>query len=712
MSYLDTYRRMLLDMHIPDHDPSFLERYDPAALASLYERANVQAVMLYCNSHVGLLNYPSETGRMHAGLHGRDVVGELVGHLRDRDIRTCAYYSVLFDNQAVGEHPEWWISPVPAPATPTDRPRPLPRYGICCPNKEAYVDLTQARISELLGRYDFDCLFYDMTFWAAICGCVECRERYLAEEGAEIPTTVDWYSPKWCRFQAARERWLAEFVQRIVAASKAVRPDMPVYNNFALSVTDWTSGFPLDIAREVDFLGGDMYGDRTEQLVVSKLMANLTQQRPAEFMTSLCVNLRDHVRLRDRDDLLMRAYAATAHSSATLFIDAIDPDGGVDAARYDLAGSVFSEIAPYEPYLGGEPIEDVAVYHSSESRMSLDEIGTPTGSHHLRGGDTPHQRALRGACRMLQRAHIPFGVITRKQLDELDRYAVVVLPNVTRMDIDEVYALRDYVHRGGCLYASGNSSLVDTAGARHSDFMLADVFGVACDGEDVGTPLYARASDPMTAELMAPQRYVSLMPLIEAMAMQGMDVSGEPVRIPDVRATTGRGLATLSYPYRYPKPGTVADKDWSSIHSWPPHLDTDREVIVANTFHEGSSIYSAFDLEATDAPCNERLFVGLVRHLLGDRARFEAGVHPAVWVNAFHRPLHRHVTVSLVNHQHDLPPVGVRDITIRLRAPSGEGFTDVVAAPDGTPVEHGTDEGGVTIRLASLERFALLVASY
>ncbi|MEX2394469.1 MAG: alpha-amylase family protein, partial [Actinomycetota bacterium] len=583
--YLGTYRRMLLDMHITDADPSFMTKYDPIALARLYERANVGGVMLYTNSHVGLTYYPASEGRMHPGIGGRDVVGELVDALHKRDIKACAYYSVLFDNWAVTEHPEWWTSPLRDPdASSTGGSggsRSIPRYGVVCPSNEDYVKLTLARITELLDRYDFDCLFYDMTFWAAVCGCARCRDRY----GADLPTRIDWTDPAWCRFQAAREDWMRSFVERIVDAAKLVAPGLRVYNNFALAVANWGPGFALDLAELVDFCGGDMYGDRDEQLVVSKLMMNLTKNRPAEFMTSLCVNLRDHVGLRTADDLAMKAFAATAHGSATLFIDAIDPDGGVDAPRYEMVREVFDRVASYEHLLGGEPVEDIAVYHSSESRMSFEENGRPVDRP---GRGTPaHQRALRGACRYLQRAHLPFGVITRRQLDELDRYRVIVLPNVTRLDGDEVHAFREFVRRGGRLYASAWTSLLEVAGKLHYDFLLADVFGAVSDGVEAGSALYAKPVDDETAASLSPQRYLSVMP-----RMRGMEVVGH-VRAPSTRATTGRPLATLTYPYGHPHPGSAIDRHWSSIHSWPPHLDTDRAVLVENVFGAGRCVYSA-----------------------------------------------------------------------------------------------------------------------
>src|ERR1019366_6894391 len=108
---------------------------------------------------------------------------------------------------------------------------------------------------------------------------------------------------------------------------------------------------------------------------------------------------------------------------------------------------------PYEQYLGGEPIEDVAVYFSGHSQMDFAENG-PVTNFIASKNKYPHLEAVRGACRALAGAHVPFGVITRRQIDELDRFKVVILPHVLRMDADEVRAFREYVQRGGSLYAS------------------------------------------------------------------------------------------------------------------------------------------------------------------------------------------------------------------------------------------------------------------
>ena len=631
-AYLSTYRRMLLDMHITDFDPSFMREYDPIVVADQYVTANATGVMLYCNSHVGLTYYPAPFGRQHPGVAGRDCVGELVDALHERGISACAYYSVLFDNETVSNNPEWFVSPIQDPNR-TGGGGSLPRYGIVCPSNDLYVELTEQRMTDLLTRYDFDCLFYDMTFWAVVCGCGRCRDRYRTETGAEIPETIDWNDPDWLTFQRVREDWMRIFVQRIVGAARTVKPDLPVYNNFALSVGNWVPGFALDFAREVDFLGGDMYGDRTEQLFVSKLMLNLTENRPAEFMTSICTNLTDHVRVRSEDELRMKALAAAMHNSACLFIDAVDPSGRIDPARYEMVGRIFERYASYEQYFyGGDAVEDVAIYHSSDSRMNVAENGRHVGSAQIETLNTPHQKAVLGACHMLQRAHLPFGVVTKRQLQVLFRYAVVVLPEVTRMTDDEADAFAAYVEQGGSLYVSGTMHPA-----------LASTLGITVDSTHDGAVLYGR----FDGDLDAGQRYISI-------------TGRRGVSVPAIASSTGTTLASLTTAYGHPHPGTVLDRHWASIHATVPHDDTDAPMVVQN----GNAIYSAFPIESTDSPANERAFIGCIDRLLAGRERFRGTTHPSVWITMFDQRDRR--VLWLLNYQADLPPAPVHDTVVKI----------------------------------------------
>ncbi len=710
------YRRMLVDMHIPDWDPAFLSKFDPAEMVRLYKVAGLTSVMFYAQSHVGLCNWPTRSGKMHEGLRGRDIVAETLKHLREAEMGACGYYSVVYNNWAYLERPEWRM----VPADRQDEKKSGAsgaefsgtRYGVCCPNNSEYRQFVRDQLNELAGGYRMDGLFIDMTFWPRICVCEHCRSKYESESGKAIPQTIDWFSPDWCQFQSARERWIIEFADEINRTAKsAADGELSVYHNFATAAFNWTLGLSLEAASANDFLGADFYGDQLEQLVVSKLMNNLSANRPMEFMTSRCITLNDHEANKSPDLIRMQALGSTLFSGAMLFIDAINPDGTANAGTYEMIREVYDEMSQYEPFLGGEAVEDVAIYYSSDSKVDFAENGSPMSEARLWGSDYPHKRAVRGASQALQQAHIPFGIITRKQLDELDRYKVVILPNVLRMDEREVAAFRGYVERGGRLYGSRFTSLTETVGRRHNDCMLADVFGCHVAADDVGSVVYLKPRDERVVSALSPQDYMSC---LRPRTTPGSPPVGNQWNgsLQLAERVEGQVLATLSLPYDQ-NLGTVHDQTWSSIHSNPPWCDTGSPVLVEHSFGGGRTIYSAIDIESTDGAANQKLFVKLITDLLEGRQSASADAHPCVWMTVTGQDDRQRMIVALLNYQTQLPPVPLREVRFSLRPPAGRKFARLRLLPAGGELDFVTDDNGqLRATVPQLEALAMLSAEY
>jgi hypothetical protein len=651
---------MLVDMEIPGWDERFLSAYDPTTMADLYARAGASAAMFSCKALTGLCFWPAEVGEIHPGVAGRDVIGDTVSALAERDIAACAYYSVIYDNWAFENHPEWKVEFAGgwrAYGSPGDR------HGLCCPNNPGYRDYVAAQIADLYGRFAFQCAFCDMSFWPGICVCDHCRERYGSENGAEIPAAVNWTGTEWCSFAAARDRWIDEFQGHVTNAIKAARPGIAVYHNFAIGPVHWLHGVPCSVTQHSDFLGGDLYGDELEQQVVIKLMNNLSRSRPVEYMTFVTVGTDAHVRLKTPERMRTQVLAAATEGAAFMFIDAIDPIGTANPGDYDRVRAAFDEMARYEPHLAGTPIEDVAVYFSDESKVDFGENGVTLQEMAGRGRGYPHLDAVRGACRALQRARIPFGVITRRQLGELARYPVLVLPNVARMDDFEVDAIREYVRAGGRLYASKYTSLVHTRGVRNEDFMLADLFGIHLTGEEGSIEAFAKPA-PRMVDLFAPQRYVSF-------RNSGGSLGGGLLRIVADPGTDV--LATLSLPFGHPDTGDINDHRWSSIHSFPPWEESESPVLVERRTGAGTALYCTFDLERDDADADQRVFTGLIRGLLADKWSVGCDGHQRVWLSAFEQPNDGGIRVALLNP----PPAADIDLTLRVRAREGRRFVAV-----------------------------------
>lgn len=89
-----------------------------------------------------------------------------------------------------------------------------------------------------------------------------------------------------------------------------------------------------------------------------------------------------------------------------------------------------------------------------------------------------------GVYRMAMEEHLPITLITDVDLkpEILDRYRVVILPNVACLSDRQVQVIRDYVSRGGGLVATGETSLCDELGRPRGDFALKDLFGASYAG--------------------------------------------------------------------------------------------------------------------------------------------------------------------------------------------------------------------------------------
>jgi hypothetical protein len=695
-------------MHIPAWDGRFLSRLDARKLVDLYVAAGADAVMTFCNSHVGLCYWPTQVGKEHEATRGGDFVGETVQLLHERGIAACAYYSSIFNNWAYLEHPTWRVVPLAQGSFFAAGSR----YGICCPNNPDYHAFQLAQVTELAANYPFDAFFFDMVFWTDICGCEHCRRRYRDEAGSEFPDTIDWFAPEWCRFQSARERWLARSFEELAREVKQHR-DIPVsFNTAANFSAGWQRGVSDDLIDHADLLAGDYHGSREGQYAYGHLLARRTPT-VMQYMTAYSSYVGSTSYLRSADELLVHhALPAVLIGGQYMAIDAIEPDGSTNDAAFGRLADVFAAMENFDSPLGAKPLADVAVYWSFPSLVDFRENGTSVADYPLRyGAAKPHLDAVIGACSAL-RSTLPVGVISRADLGDLARYPVVVLPNVLRLDDEELEAIRAYVASGGRLYASGYTSLVSVDGVKRADFALADVFGCHFDGEETSPICYARPSDDALREAIAPLGQIpygrddrhGIHPRFPGTALRIRHDADAVVR------------ATVVPPYADGL-GTRDDENWASIHGSPPWQGTDRAAIVEHRYGRGIVIYNAGDLEVAAAGGdNDRarsLFLALVSSLLPASPRFELESDPGVWAAAFDDPDAKRLRLHLANQPDLLPVRPVPSLRFRLTPPAGRTFASLNHRAEDATVEYRIDgSGAIEGEVRGLRNFVALTAAY
>lgn len=399
-----------------------------------------------------------------------------------------------------------------------------------------------------------------------------------------------------------------------------------------------------------------------------------------------------------------QALGATSQHVAFLFIDAVDPIGTVQPGTYDRIKAVFDVTERYQPHLGGEPVSDVAIYFSPRNRVATEQNGSPIWAPAFTS--VPYDEAFDGACAGLQAAHIPFAVLTRTTLSELSRYPALILPDVARLDDDEMATFRTYVEAGGRLYASGLTSLVDVDGQRRDDFGLADLFGAHAGNDYESTVVFLKPARAEVASAIAPEPYVSW-------GLAGRASPGQrrtrplDILVPSRADADAEVLATVTLPYAYPNPGDLHGHGFASIHSSPPWIDTESPALVRKRVGNGVVVYSAAPVESGTDVAARTLFTRIILDLVGDHRRLRAEAASTVWVTLFDQLDRDRMVLSVLNFEEQAGFVA--RVMCTAHAPEGRRITGVTRTTDGSAVEAtiAADGGSVEIVGLLVELFEL-----
>lgn len=683
--YERSYRRNLVDMHIEDWDERFLSQFDPIKYVEMLRIANIRSAMIYANSHVGHCYWPTSTGHMHRGLGGRDTLGEILRLCHEGGIDAIIYYSLIYNNWAYEKHPDWRILDIDGRSSREKGGRGA-RYGVCCPNSPGYRKFVCDQIGELCQNYDFEGIFFDMTFWPSVCYCPNCRTRYGSEVEGDIPEIIDWGKRPWCDFQRKREGWLSEFAAMATSAVRKYKPEVTVEHQCSTVASSWQLGVTSTLAEQCDYVGGDFYGGILQQSFICKLYYNLTPNMPFEFMTSIChPGLSDHTTSKPRELIEARALLALAHGGAFLMIDAIDPIGTIDERKYRMVGDIFEETGRYEDYVGGELCQDVAIYFSFDSKVDFSANGKKV-SDGAWDSNLPHVEASLGAAEALRSNHIPFGVISKRNLKSLANHKVVILPNVLRLGDEEAEAIGKYISSGGNVYASKF-----TIASK-----LSDILGITVIGE-------------------TKEKFTYLAPTSKGMELLPEITEEYPLSVQDsqIEAKASPGdeiLATITLPYTDPDdPARLA-----SIHSDPPGVATKLPAIIEKGYGRGRIVWSAAPIErfTIQSLKHRSIFANVIRSLAPNPFCFEADAPGCVEIVQFSKPAEMRYLVSVLNLQSEIgmPNIPVTGVILRVRV-EGKPLK-AVSLPDEIPLPFIRNGDYLSIEVPSIKAFHMLAIDY
>lgn len=679
--------RLLVDMHIPDWKEEFLKDFSADNYAEMMKLAKVDTAILYTGNCLGLCFFPTKVGFPHKSLKGRDLVGEVLEACRKREINTQLYLNV-WSRAAYEAHPEWRVIMYDGQGTADHYSN---RFGICCPNTgfgKYFLEL----LGELADRYETCGYWIDMIGNYTYCLCPACQERFRKETSYDsLPGKVDWNDPCFLTFMECRSRWLGEFAKAIYDTVKKKYKERTVTLQTASIGHGCASGLKEDFFQSSDFLAGDFTGGSTEQSSICKLFHALSKYRPIEFMTPRCETLNHHTTPRSYDSLFMRSYAAIANQASFTLIDAIDPYGTLDRRFYEKAAGINSSYARYAKYISGstELKMDVGIFWSLESLIdpfSTQTVEDASNKPPWHFNDT--RQLLAG---LLQSEHLLFGFVKGKSPEELAKVPLIILNNTSSLTNKECALLEEYVCNGGCLYASGTSSLFDPEKGMRSDFALAKVFGVHTKGERSRKIAYIAPA--FEDALPGVTREYPLMLNEEVMLVE---------RDPDTLLMGDLMLSISTPEERF---------QFGSAISNPPMISTEHPVLVRHKYGRGEVIYCAGELEKLPFDFHKKVFGGLLKSLLRNNI-VETNAPNFVECTLFDDPEKNRYLFSCLNLPKDLPPMPIPDLYFHVRLPGDKKVKRVLLAPEEKPIPFTQEDGLIKLENIQLSEFALFLLEY
>jgi Hypothetical glycosyl hydrolase 6/Beta-galactosidase trimerisation domain len=506
--------RIFLDAHTPDwEDPAqrghakgradrILSAADPEGTMELLAEAGVDSVILFAKCQYGNAYYPTKVGRPHSALGGRDLFGEGLEAAHRRGIHVIAYFSNMWDTAAAARHPDWMQSQPPGHESAARWP------ALCL--LSGYRQLSHEHVRELASAYPIDGLWSDI-LTVGPCRCGRCDSAFRERFGAPIPT--DRADPGWLDLVHFSQDLLRDYMAEQKSVLRSERPDAAfVPNFFATTYVDASSGLTTSHLDLADIGSGEGYTDwhglAFPGFAAAYMRAGV-HERPAEVLTGRFVHTWDFT-LRTEAQMRYEAFLIAARGVCVTVDDQPYADGAWNPEVYRRLTPVFDRIQERAPFTASaSPLRFAALYASQTSRdlesllRSGENPTTGEGTAQYpasepRPGPSDLIAAVTGTYRALVEAHLPVDFLDDRpaSLERLDRYRVIVLPDVFAVSEDEVAALTRFVSGGGGLLVTGAAGTMSATGDQLAESALSGLLGVDY-AEDTGSSFpYLHLTEP------------------------------------------------------------------------------------------------------------------------------------------------------------------------------------------------------------------------
>jgi hypothetical protein len=702
-------------------------RYDREWWKQHWRNTRIQGVIVNAGGIVAY--YPSTLELHHRAEHlgERDLFGEITEDARAEGLAVVARMdSNRADYRAYLEHPEWFTRDA------NGNPYRAGELFITCINSAYYDEHLTAVLKEVIEHYHPDG-FADNS-WSGlqrdrICYCANCKTKFRAYGGGELPAKHDWESPvyrQWIRWNYDRRLEIWDLNNRIT-------------KQYGGEHCLWIGMNAGELTGQANhFRDYKAICERTELLFLDSQFRHGDHGFQRNGESGALIH-----GLLGWDKLVPESMAMYAAGAPSFRLGSKpEPD-----ARFWAVEGFAGGIQPWWHHIGAyhddrrqyKTAEPLFRWHEENESVLIDRepvatVGVVWSQENVDyyGKTIPEVRfglPWRGLTDALIRARIPYLPVHADHIArDAERFGLtaLVLPNVGLLTDSQTHAIRAFVNGGGGLLATGESSLYDETGARRDDFALADLFGANAVGAHHGAETDERSSWDEWGQ----HSYLRLSPELRG-SVHGPLTGSEPAivgerhaafagfeetdaiafggRIEVVRASNqAQAPLTLIPPFPIYPPET----------SWMRQDRSHVPALVLNEARGGRVAYLPADLDRTYGrsrlPDHARLLANLTRWVASERIPLV--VTGAGFIHAqLYRQNERFILhlVNLTGHEasktpvHEFVPVGPFEIAVRVG--HGRSSLKTRALVSGELLQASLDDGWAKVTVPSIADHEVLV---
>ena len=335
---------------------------------------------------------------------------------------------------------------------------------------------------EILSLYKVDGIFSNRWAGSGMCYCEHCRANFKAAYGTDLPRSNDPQDP-------ARRNHILWQQERLFELWRLWDSEIRKINPGACFIANAGGGATSSLdMKTIGELAPTLFADRQARRGLAVPWAN--GKNGKEYRATLgrkaivgifSVGVEEPYRWKDsvQSEAEIRIWVADGVANGlrpwfTKFCGTLHDRRWLKAVE-----QIYNRCYQTEKYLRNEePLARVAMVYSQQTATFY-------------GGPRAQQKVedhTLGMYHALIEARVPFEMVHDRLLgrEYVDKFKLLILPNIAALSNEQCDQLRQYVKRGGSLLATFETSLYDEWGVRRQDFGLADLFGVSYNGKIEG----------------------------------------------------------------------------------------------------------------------------------------------------------------------------------------------------------------------------------